>query len=239
MKAEFIKNKKEFISAVLLGLSAVLAVCILIKVAGFFVTSVRAGTLVKKAVVQSKFDPNDSEKFLAKSRALADELKKKNLFVPPEPKKHPVKQVSGILGNEALIKSKWYKVGDKIGDAEIVAIEPVRVKIKWDGKEKYFAPIGAASAPEPKKKPRKPVKAKVKNKKTAVKKPEQDKAVAVSEPEDPLAWMGIKLSASLRAKLLEKWNSLTDEQKEQFKEQWNNMSDEQKQQAVEMWEKHL
>ena len=239
MKAEFIKNKKEFISAVLLGLSAVLAVCILIKVAGFFVTSVRAGTLVKKAVVQSKFDPNDSEKFLAKSRALADELKKKNLFVPPEPKKHPVKQVSGILGNEALIKGKWYKVGDKIGDAEIVAIEPVRVKIKWDGKEKYFAPIGSASAPEPKKKPRKPVKAKVKNKKMAVKKPAQDKAVAVSEPEDPLAWMGITLSASLRAKLLEMWNSLTDEQKEKFKEQWNNMSDEQKQQAVEMWEKHL
>ena len=239
MKAEFIKNKKEFISAVLLGLSAVLAVCILIKVAGFFVTSVRAGTLVKKAVIQSKFDPNDSEKFLAKSRALADELKKKNLFVPPEPKKHPVKQVSGILGNEALIKSKWYKVGDKIGDAEIVAIEPVRVKIKWDGKEKYFAPIGSASVPEPKKKPRKPVKAKVKNKKMAVKKPAQDKAVAVSEPEDSLAWMGITLSASLRAKLLEMWNSLTDEQKEKFKEQWNNMSDEQKQQAVGMWEKHL
>lgn len=236
MKAGFIKNKNEFTSAVLLGLSAVLAVCILIKVAGFFVTLARAGALVKKAVVQSKFDPNDLDKFLAKSRALADELKKKNLFVPPEPKQHPVKQVSGILGNEALIKGKWYKVGDKIGDAEIVAIEPAQVKIKWDGKEKYFAPIRAASAPEPKKKP---AEGNMKNKKTAAKKPTQEKAVAVPEPEDPLAWMGIKLSASLRAKLLEKWNSLTDEQKEQFKEQWNNMSDEQKQQAMEMWEKHL
>ena len=67
---------------------------------------------------------------------------------------------------------------------------------------------------------------------------EENVEVAV-EQEDPLAWLGVKLSAKLRAKLLEKWNSLTDEQKEQFKEHWNNMSDEEKQQALEAWEKHL
>ena len=133
----------------LLWASVFLAVCILVKVAGFFVVSAKAERLVKKAVAQSKADPNDMEKYFAKSKAIAGELKKNNLFVPPAPKQHPVKEVLGILGDEVLIKDKWYKVGDKIGDAKIVAVGPAQVKIEWDGKEKSFAPIDAASTQKP------------------------------------------------------------------------------------------
>jgi len=57
--------------------------------------------------------------------------------------------------------------------------------------------------------------------------------------EDPLAWMGVELSPALRAKLLEKWNGLSDEEKEQMKDRWNNMSDEQKQQAVNSMEENI
>ena len=149
MKLDYIKEKKELVSTVLLGISALFGVLILIKVTGFFVASARAETLIKRVVAQSKADANDVEKYLAESKAIADELKKKNLFAPPPPKKHPVSQISGILGDEMLFNGKWYKAGDKIGDANIVAIEPTYAIIEWQGKEKIFAPISAASAPGP------------------------------------------------------------------------------------------
>ena len=72
-----------------------------------------------------------------------------------------------------------------------------------------------------------------------VKRIEKRIVTAAAEEEDPLAWMGVTLSEKVRAKLLEKWNQLSDEQKEQMKQQWNNMSDEQKQQAVDAWDQHL
>ena len=142
----YLKEKKESVSIVLLWFSVALGVLILIKLGGFFVASANAKTLVEKAFAQSKPDANDMEKYFAKSKAIAAELKKKNLFAPPPPKKHPVSQVLGILGSEALINGKWYKAGDRIGDAKIVAIEPALVRIEWDGREKVFAPIQATGS---------------------------------------------------------------------------------------------
>ena len=142
----YLKEKKESVSVVLLWFSVVLGVLILVKVAGFFVASANAKTLVEKAFAQSKPDANDMEKYFAKSKAIAAELKKKNLFAPPTPKKHPISQILGILGSEALINGKWYKVGDRVGDARVVAIEPALVRIEWDGREKVFAPMQAGSS---------------------------------------------------------------------------------------------
>ena len=139
MQHNYLKDK--FVVIVLLGVSAFLGIMILVKVRGFFVTSAWAENIVKRAVAQTKPDANDMEKYFAKSKTIAEELKKKNLFVPPQQKKHPVSQVSGILGDEVLINGKWYKVGDKVGGAKIVAIEPTQVKIEWEGKEKVFDPI--------------------------------------------------------------------------------------------------
>ncbi len=145
----YLKEKKEVVSVVLLGLSAFLAVLILIKVGSFFAASARAERLVKMAIAQNNTDAKDMETYLAKSKAIADELKRENLFAPPPPKQHPVKEVWGIFGDEVLIKNKWYKVGDTVGDAKIVAIGPTSVKIEWDGKEKVFAPIDAVVASPP------------------------------------------------------------------------------------------
>ena len=239
MKFDYLKEKKKPFAIVLLGISAILGVVILIKVAGFFVASARAEQLVKNAAEHSKADPNDTEKYLAKSKTLADKLKKKNLFVPPKPKQQPVKQVSGIMGQEALINGKFYKVGDKIADAKIVAIEPKQVTIKWEGKEIILAPLNAAGTPEPKKRAKKPPAARKRGRMAArpAKIPAENKTVAAPQEQDPLAWMGVKLSPAARAKLMEHWNKMSDEQKEKMKEQWNSMSDEQKQQAVDSMEK--
>jgi hypothetical protein len=179
------------------------------------------------------------EKYFVESKAIADELKKKNLFVPPKPKKHPVSQVAGILGDEVLINGKWYKVGDKVGDAKIVAIEPTLVKIEWEGKEKVFAPISAASAPQPKKVVEKvAVKEKVEQKKIAppVQKPAEERVTAAPAEQDPLAWMGVELSPKVRKMLLQHWNNASDEDKKKAKEGWNKMPDEQKRQAIDAME---
>ena len=151
MKLDYLKDKKEIISTGLLWFSVAVGVVILVKTAEFFAGNVKAATLLKQVAEQGAYDPNetDTKKYLAESKQIAETLKKKNLFIPPEPKKHPVSQVLGILGDEVLINGKWYKEGDKVGDAKIVRIEPTFVKIRWDGKEKEFAPISAGESSQP------------------------------------------------------------------------------------------
>lgn len=149
MKLNYLKDKKEFTTVLLLGAAAVLAVAILVNITGFFVASARAGNLVKKAVEQSEPDKDRMDKYFAESRELANKLKKNNLFAPPPPKQQPIKQVFGILGNEVLIEGKWYKLGDMVKDAKIVAIEPAQIKIEWEGKQITLEPILASSAAPP------------------------------------------------------------------------------------------
>ena len=144
MILDYLKEKKEQVSVVLLVVSAIFGILALVKVAGFFITSARAENIVKKAIAQSKTDDGDKEKYFAESKKFADELKRKNLFAPLPPKQHPVKEVWGIFGDQVLINDKWYNVGDKVGDAKILAIGPASAKIEWDGKEKVFRPIDSA-----------------------------------------------------------------------------------------------
>ncbi len=146
MKLDYLKEKGHLVPFALLGVSVFLAVLTMYKVVDFFVTSARAGSVVRKAVAQNKSDGEDVEKHLAKAKAMVDELKMRNLFVPRPPRRNPVSVVLGIFGDEALINGKWYKAGDSVGDARVVAIEPTQVRIEWDGKETVFAPITAAVA---------------------------------------------------------------------------------------------
>jgi len=149
MDFECLKGWKEKTPKVLLVLSAALALVIAGKVLALGIASMRINERIEAASVESKQDAA-VDKSLAKSREAADELKKKNLFAPSAPNQKPVKQVTDILGDEALINGKWYKVGDKIKDATIVAIEPAQIRIEWEGKEIVLEPINAESAPSPK-----------------------------------------------------------------------------------------
>jgi hypothetical protein len=141
-----LKNKEELVPTVLLLFSVICGILILWKVTSFFVASAMAESVVKRAIKQSETDPNNIEKQLANSAAITDELKKNNLFAPPPPKQHPVKEVSGIFGDQVLIQNKWYDVGDSVKDAKIVAIGATSVTVMWNGKEKSFLPIQAKIA---------------------------------------------------------------------------------------------
>ena len=145
MSFDYLKGKKELVLVVLFGFSVLSAALILVKITGFFTASARAENLVKRAVEQNNMDARDTDKYFTKYKLLADALKKNNLFAPPPPKQHPVKEVPAIFGNEVLINNKWYKVGDMVEDAKITAIGPTNVKIEWEGREKVFAPISGST----------------------------------------------------------------------------------------------
>ena len=139
-----IKLKQETIKFVLFCMGAVLVFMIFVKITDFFVSSAKAEGLIKKAFEQTQESqqPANIEQLCAPSQNIADNLKKKNIFaIGMAQKEHPVKLVSGIFGGEVLINGKWYKLGDQVEDAQIAAIEPAQVKIKWQGEEKTFTPI--------------------------------------------------------------------------------------------------
>lgn len=231
------KTRNEWASLILGAVAVLLGVLACAKVAAFYVARNRVEGIAASAAKGA--EPNDLQRCLEEAGKAADALKEKNLFIQQPPKEHPVKQVDGILGAEALISGKWYKVGAKIGDAKILDIGPTEVKIEWDGKETAFPPMAAAgsgpSGPPAKEPARKGDSSPPKPAKQA----EAAKAEAPAAPaaDDPFAWMGVSLSPQVKEKLLEHWNRLSDEEKEQRKEEWNNMDDEQKQQTVESLER--
>jgi hypothetical protein len=142
MKIESLKNKTEPLSRILFAVAVLLGALVFLKI-GFFVSSSNA------MMMAAQTDPNqagatDLKKVLAATRASAEQIKKNNLFMPGSAKQYPVNEVIGILGQEALIGDKWYKVGDSVGEAKIVAIEPTKVKLVWNGQEKEFSPIGSS-----------------------------------------------------------------------------------------------
>lgn len=156
MRMESQKNRGTSSAMVLLAVAALLGALVLYEVAEFFMTTANAALAVARATGATMAAPNDIEAQLAQAKSVAEALKKNNLFTPPAPKRNPVTEVSGILGSEALINGKWYKAGDKVADAEIVAVGPTKVKVSWNGQETEFTPMAAegkggppGSAPSP------------------------------------------------------------------------------------------
>jgi len=229
------------IGSVFLAVALLLAALGFAKGASFFAGPARARNIIAQASALSRPDPAGVQPYLDEAKKTAEALKKQNLFVKQPPKANPVKQVEGILGSEVLIGGKWYKVGDKIGDAKVISIEPTEVTIEWDGRQTSFAPMAGTSTggPEPPRPPGSAPSAKA----ASVAKPTprlevaEVRLVAAPQGDDPFAWMGVNLSEKARAMLQEKWNSMSDEQKEDAKREWNSMSDEQKQKAAESFEK--
>jgi hypothetical protein len=251
MKLEHRNKKEDTLAMGLFALSVILGVIVLLKAGQFLITTAQAQRLASGMTSQQADDPNEIEKHLASDKELAKQLKEKNLFAPPGPKQHPIKQVQGIMGKEALINGKWYKAGDKVKDAEIIAIEPTLIRVKWDGKEKTFAPIAAASS-----RTTTPVKKKVaKKKQTTVQvtseEVEQEQETAAEE--NPLGWLGIdlggykeralklwnRLNDQQKGWVRQKWEELPQEQKDQIRQQWDNAPDEMKQQWFDHMEQHF
>jgi hypothetical protein len=136
-------NKRARVRVALLAIAAILGVLTVAKATGFFIASARAERIVRQAIISSAPESKALESQAAKSKLLAEDLKKQNIFCPSAPRENPIKAVLGIFGNEAYIDGQWYKVGARIADAKIVAIGADSVTTEWDGKKTVFRPIEA------------------------------------------------------------------------------------------------
>jgi len=240
-QAENKENRKDWL-VFAFGATAVLAGALaLAKGASFFRGPARAEGAVAQALARHGRDPNDLEPYLAEARQTAASLKEKNLFIKKPPRQHPVKQVDGILGSEALIGGKWYKAGDRVGDANIVAVEPTEVKIAWDGQVKAFPPMAATGGDRPSP-PRGPERGgpPTLHRPEAAKpgpgpKPVRVEARAAPGPGggDALAWMGVNLPPEVREKLLNYWNGMSKEEQAEARRKWSSMPEDQRRQAIE------
>jgi len=146
MKLDYENDKKELLSITLLVISVVFAVLICMKAISFVKLRARANhieNIAQTIKAKDSSSSEDIEKYLGPTKEMANNLKKRNLFAPPQPKTNPVTQIPCILGDEVFINNKWYKEGDMVQDAKIVSVEPTQVTIEWEGKKTVLQPLGA------------------------------------------------------------------------------------------------
>jgi hypothetical protein len=141
-------SRTDPLKGVLLAVSALLAAMILYQGAAYLDTSRNARTAAADIAMAKEPPKTDVQSNVAHDKSVADGLKKKNLFIPPAAPRNPVTEVAGILGNEALINGQWYKARARVGQGKdsalILAIEPTKIRVMWDGKEAEFRPIDAS-----------------------------------------------------------------------------------------------
>lgn len=145
MRIEALKHKTESLTKILLAVAVLLGALTFLRI-GSFLNSSQAMAMAGQ-VDRDDTGASELKMVLDQTKASANQIKKNNLFVPGADRQYPVREVIGILGHEALIGEKWYRTGDSVGEAKIVAIEPTKVKIVWNGQEKEFSPIGAMGSP--------------------------------------------------------------------------------------------
>jgi hypothetical protein len=142
------ERRIEPLAMMMFAVAALLGAFMLLEIAKFVASLGHAENTVARATrPAAKISAGQQD--AAQMRSVVDGLKKNNPFAPPPAKQHPVSEVIGILGDEALINGQWYKIGATIGDAKILAIEPTKVKIVWNGQEKEFTPIAATGSGGP------------------------------------------------------------------------------------------
>jgi hypothetical protein len=139
-----IRKNKKVIPGVLLGIAVVLPILMLLKINNFLKVSVWARDVVGAAVGQINDPPSDTAEYLNTDKKLVSSLIQDNVFFPKEAPINPVTEVRAIFMDSALINNTWYKVGDSIGQARVVAIEPMQVQIEWNGEVKTYSPAEAS-----------------------------------------------------------------------------------------------
>lgn len=188
MKTDFVKTRVVYVVRTLLILTAVLGYVMVRKVNAFVSNVDSIPERIEKVMSAGSDDGGKLKELKAPYTEAANRLKKKSLFSPPvSKKKNPVSIIDAVLGNEALIKGKFYKAGDKIGDAKIVSVSPKSVMILWNGKEISIHPFTHTAKLEKKKSKSKTTKKSSEAKQVVVK----DKPKKPKKPQPPEGRSGL------------------------------------------------
>lgn len=236
------KKSIRFLARAMILMSLLLAAITLAKAVKYKFGTDGMGEKMKAIVGKSGQNEEEIKKLQEKFTSVVADLKIKSIFAPPTPgKKNPVKKVDAIMGDEALINDAWYKAGDSIGEAKLILVGSAEVTVEWNGKETKLSPISAPTkyAVVAKAEPTKEIaEAKVQTAEEVKQKVIKEAPVAAAEEDDPLSWIGVKMSPELKAIMLKQWNKMTDEQKAEGKKRWESMPDGQKQAMVDQMEMH-
>ncbi|MBN1506739.1 MAG: hypothetical protein JW955_07830 [Sedimentisphaerales bacterium] len=204
------QRRMEPLARMLLATAGLLGAIILLELATFVV----AGADAEDIVAEAK-DSTPGTAAAAPSmqmRSVVDGLKKSNLFAPPRAKQNPVSEVVGILGDRALINGQWYKVGDHVADATILAIEPTKVRVVWNGQEKEFAPMNStgstgAQGPGPGRRPSPPAS-------------KGAPMVVTGSSPGPMNGPGQGIRATEEmARMREQWQNMSPEERQRYREE--------------------
>jgi hypothetical protein len=128
-------------------MAAAVAMCglLFVKAASVAVQAATAKTRVAEAFEASRKDADALDRY---KKAMQEKVKKAIAGDPflPEALKPQPPQPAGIMGDEALFNGQWYKVGSEVAGAKILRIDPLFVKLEFQGKETVVVP---QAAPDP------------------------------------------------------------------------------------------
>ena len=99
------------------------------------------GPLLTRETLDQITNGNNSRQYLDAYQTAAEKLSRKNMFVPPPAGPAEPGDCTAIFGDEARIGDRWYKAGDKFGDAEVIAVGPTQVTLLFEDKRIIRTPV--------------------------------------------------------------------------------------------------
>ena len=110
------------------------------------VISIARGTgsaplLTKDTLEQISPDREKIQQYFDDYKTAARQLTRNNMFVPPPDTSEEPGDCTAIFGNEARIGNRWVKTGDRIGAAEVVAVEPTRITLLFEDRRITRSPV--------------------------------------------------------------------------------------------------
>ncbi len=145
----YTKQDEKVVLALLRVLTVFLVVCIGTEVWTSIATVRAAKTVAEAATRESAIPQIVAQNDSPTADEVAEKLRRRNMLAPTPPKQNPITEVTGLLGNEAFINGRWYKVSDRIGEARVLAVEATCVRILWEGRTLVYSPIDAERPPAP------------------------------------------------------------------------------------------
>jgi len=125
-------DRKSFFSVVLLAVAAVLLGGTAVLLAKYAGANPKDASLTDELLAQIKPDAGKTQEFLQNYKKAATDLTANNMFVPPSDESVAPGDCTAIFGDEARIGNRWYKAGDRVGDARIESIEPTVVTLLFN-----------------------------------------------------------------------------------------------------------
>ena len=128
-------DRNSLFSLFFIAVAVALAILTAAEALEIFQSSDESSRLRQVTLDQIRPDEQTVKNYLRQYRQAAEELSRQNMFVPPPLGPEPPGDCTAILGQAARIGDRWVQVGDRVSDAEVVAVEPTQVVLLWQDEE--------------------------------------------------------------------------------------------------------